>query len=162
MNRAEKKLFACVSVSAYDSYKTIEIDDKIPTPIERIEFLTKLHKEKIITFLTLRPIFPNTFIPVTEYINILEKSYKSCSAVITSGIYIDKDIIDRLKTFPKDYRYEKMTWSCFNDMIITNVDVSRELSAIKTFCKEKGVLVFEESIPAINYFYNEMINSCSG
>lgn len=156
MNSAGKNLFACVSISAYDSYKKIEISDKIPTPIERIEFLKKLYRENIITFLTLRPVFPNSFIPTTEYINILEKSYESCSAVITSGIYIDEDIINRIETFPKGYKSKKMAWSCFEYMRINKVDVSEELSNINTFCNERGVLVFPESITAINFFYTKI------
>ncbi|MDR2148246.1 MAG: hypothetical protein LBE91_17510 [Tannerella sp.] len=154
MKESGKLLFACVSISAYESYKKIEPSNKIPNPEKRIEFVKQLYENDIITFLTLRPIYPDAFIPTKEYLKILEKSYKFCNAVIASGIRVDDYIKDRLGTFPKDYVSKLTDWHCFNDMPIEEVNVEKELSEIDTFCREKNVCIFEESIPAMNYFYN--------
>jgi len=152
MKKSSKHLFACVSISAYNSYKKLEPNNNIPSPEKRIEFLKQLYNDGITTFLTLRPICPNSFIPTEEYIRILEKSYNSCNAVIASEIRVDKHIVKRLETFP-EFKYESQNWSCFKDMAIQVVDVKEELSVIKVFCEGK-VPVFDESIPAINHFYN--------
>lgn len=154
MKESDKFLFACVSISAYNSYKKIEPNNKIPSPEKRIAFLKQLYKSDIFTFLTLRPIYPTLFIPTKEYLEVLEKSYKFCDAIIASGIRVDDYIKDRLKTFPDNYMAKLEKWHCFNDMPIEEVNVKNELSEIKTFCEEKNVLIFEASIPAINHFYN--------
>jgi DNA repair photolyase len=153
MRESNKFLFACVSISAYNSYRQIEPNNKIPSPDKRIEFLKQLYDNDIITFLTLRPIYPDLFIPTKEYLEILEKSYKFCNAVIASGLCVDDYIVERLKTFPKDCVSKSEVWAYFN-MEVREIDVSKELSEIETFCKEK-VLVFEGSIPAMSHFYNQ-------
>ena len=155
MKKSGKFLFACVSISALHSHKKIEPNKKIPNPEKRIEFLKQLRENEIITFLTLRPIYPNSFIPTQEYLEILEKSYKFCNAVVASGICVDRYIIDRLKTFPQDYVAKSEVWAYF-DMEVREVDVSLELSEIEAFCKEKNIPVFRKSIPAINYHLNGM------
>ncbi|GHT52087.1 hypothetical protein AGMMS49982_11450 [Bacteroidia bacterium] len=149
MQDAGKKLFACISISAFGSYKKLEPNKITPTPAQRIEFLRAIYNEGITTFLTLRPICPDAFIPTSEYIEILEKSHKYCDAVITSGILVDNDIRDNLKDFP--FRGEKEQMSCFNKMDIEDIDVSNELAVIRAFCKVKNVSDFDKSIPAINY-----------
>jgi len=159
MEKSKKHLFACVSIPAYDSYKKLEPNSKIPNPEKRIEFLKQLYNNGITTFLTLRPICPNSFIPTGEYIKILEKSYTFCNAVIASGIHVDEHIVKRLKTFP-EFKHKQKKWACFNNMAIQVVDVKEELLAIKMFCKGK-VRIFKTSIPAINHFYNKTKGSHS-
>jgi len=154
MKESNKFLFACVSISAYNSYKKIEPNNKIPSPEKRIEFLKQLYENDIITFLTLRPVYPTLFIQTKEYLEIIEKTYNFCDAIIASGIRIDDYIKDRLKTFPKNYMAKLEKWHCFNDMPIEEVNVKSELSEIETFCKDRNVLIFEASIPAMNHFYN--------
>ena len=146
-----KKLFACISISALGSYKKLETNKIIPSPSQRIEFLKDLNKKGIITFLTLRPICPDLFIPTIEYLEILEKSYKYCDAIITSGIKVDKSIIKNLVNFPLDDNCKEERWHCFDEMPVKNPNVNNELSVIKAFCKVKKIPVFDESIPAINY-----------
>jgi organic radical activating enzyme len=152
MQKVGKKLFACISISAFNSYQKLEPNKIIPTPIQRIEFLKAIFKEGITAFLTLRPVCPNSFIPTSEYIEILDKSYKYCNAVITSGILVDNHILKNLNNFPWKYDdKEEEQMHCFNKMKVNIVDVSDELSIIKAFCKDKNVPVFDKSIPAINY-----------
>jgi len=152
MKEASKNLFACVSISAHHSYKKLELNDIIPPPEMRIEFLKQLYENDIVSFLTLRPICPNQFIPTQEYLEIIEKSYKFCAAVIASGIYVDDYVIERLKTFPEDCERKSKDWSCFGDIVINHIDVSKELSEIEDYCNKKNILFFKESIPAINHF----------
>ena len=153
MRKENKHLFACVSISANNSYKKIEPNNIIPSPEKRLKFVEQLYNNNIITFLTLRPIYPDKFISTREYLTILEKSYKYCNAVIASGISVDEYILKRLKTFPEKYVSKSKKWAYF-DMEVSDVDVSKELHEIEEFCERK-VPVFESSIPAINHFYNQ-------
>jgi len=152
MRNIGKELFACVSISALDSYKKLENNKIIPTPIQRMKFLRYIYNEGITTFLTLRPVCPDSFIPTIEYLEILEESYKYCSSVITSGIFVDNDIRKNLKNFP--FRGEEEQMRCFNKMEIEPIDVSSEIDTIKAFCKVKNTPIFNKSIPAINYQLN--------
>jgi DNA repair photolyase len=150
MKNVGKTLFACISISALGAYQKLEPNKIIPTPMQRIDFLRAIYNEGVTTFLTLRPICPDSFIPTLDYIEILEKSYKYSHAVITSGILIDESIRINLKGFPFSGKKEQMR--CFNKMMVETIDVSNELNAIKAFCKVKNVPVFDKSIPAINNF----------
>ena len=151
MQSIGKKLFACISISAFTSYQKLEPNGIIPAPILRIEFLKTVYQKGITTFLTLRPVCPDSFIPTLEYLEILEKSYKYCNAVITSGILVDDSILKNLKNFPLDDSLIEEQWHCFDNMPVKIVDVNNELSAIKAFCEVKNIPVFDNSIPAINY-----------
>lgn len=92
MHKDKKKLFACVSISAYDSYKKLEPNDLISTPKQRIKFIKNLYSSNISTFLTLRPVCPNSYIPTKEYIDILGEVGSNCTGVISSGIMVNNEI----------------------------------------------------------------------
>jgi DNA repair photolyase len=155
MKDAGKLLFACVSISAYQSYKKMEPNNKIPTPEQRINFVRELYQENIITILTLRPVAPDSFIPTQEYLDVLEQLYNSCSAVISSGIYIDEDIQKRLKL--PQYDCDEENWRCFNEMLMQKLKVETELKKIENACKAKKLPFFRESLPSVNFFYNKLI-----
>lgn len=146
------RLYACVSISAYNSYKKLEPNERIPTPQKRIEFVKNLYRNKIKTFLTLRPICPNSYIPTSEYCTILEKVGNNCTGVISSGIVVNKEILKQLVDFPKSYSYQKKPiMKCLeqNNLFVEYVNVDNELQTIRKKCKECGVHFYSESIPAI-------------
>lgn len=150
-----KRLFACVSISAYNSYKKLEPCNVIPTPNQRIEFIKKMFGNKIITFLTIRPVCPKEFIPTNEYIDIIKDIGQMCSGIISSGIVLNKDIINKLDGFPKNYSYvEKPIMSCLkqDNLLVKYVNVEEELNSIQLKCKQSQIPFFSGSIEAIQSY----------
>lgn len=157
MREKNKILFACVSISAYQSFRKLEPSSKIPTPDKRIEFLSNLFNCGIFTFLTLRPICPNEFIKKSEYIDIIKKAHKYFHAIISSGIYVDNTILKNLKKFPA-FHSNTARLSCFDEMEVQAVNVEEELLCIEKFCKNKMIPFFRTSILALNYIYDRYQN----
>ena len=152
MRKDKKMLCACVSISAYDSYKKLESNSMIPTPNQRIEFIKKMYNSGILTFLTLRPICPNDYIPTNEYINILSDVGNNCSGVISSGIVVNDDILKRLNGFPIDFRAnEKLIMPCLcqDNLYVKYIDVEVELRTIKEYCVQHSIPFYSGSVDAI-------------
>lgn len=162
MYNDRKKLFACISISAYESYKKLEPSVLIPTPKQRIEFIKKLYEYNVSTFLTLRPVCPDSFIPTKEYIYILDEMAGNCTGVISSGIVVNSEILKQLNGFPIEFDFEeKPIMPCLHqdNLVVKYVEVERELEIIKDYCMKKKIPFYSGSIDAIkssmNYFKNE-------
>lgn len=153
MKVANKDLYVCVSVPALKSYKKIESSFLIPSPDERIDFVKQIYERNIYTILTLRPLFPNSFIPISEPLEILQRCKAHVSAVISSGIVVDDTILRNLETFPKDITYnEGKLMKCLEqDINVRYVNVEQEYSEIEKFCKTHNIYLNEHSIPVIQY-----------
>ena len=149
MKCSRKCLFACVSISAYDTYEKIEPNSNIPSPPERINFLKQLHANEIITFLALRPIFPDFIIPTGECIKIIDEAFAYCDAIIASEFRFDEDILQNLAHNEEITDHKTDFWSCFDGMAIEKAKVDNEMQIIKAFCIDKAPL-YNSSIPAIN------------
>jgi|GEM_PF-2773276 len=148
-------LFACISISAYNSYKKLEPNIVIPTPDERINFMETLKKHDILTILTLRPVCPNEYINTEEYLNIIDKSKNYCDAIISSSIIVDDTIMKNLKEFPKNIKYiEKPIMNCLKqkNLNMKYLDLKKELLKIKNYSVKNNIPFFKKSIPAIDYF----------
>lgn len=153
MLKERRRLFACVSISAYDSYKKLEPNCIIPSPQERIRFVKELYKNQITTFLTLRPICPNSYIPTIEYLKILEKVDRKCDGVISSGIVVNDQILKKLTGFPSDFKSTTdLIMPCLHQdgLFVEYVNVEEELINIKKKCEEIGVPFYKCSIEAIS------------
>lgn len=153
MKTVGKNLYFCISIPALDSYKKMEPNGIIPSPLERIEFLIKLSKKGIITFLTIRPLCPNSFIPINEPLEIIKRCKGYAKLVVASGIVVDEKILSQLKGFPKDFIFtESFLMSCLKNKIkVKYVDVDYELSLISKYCREEQIPFFNESMEAIRY-----------
>lgn len=153
MKILNKDLYVCVSIPALKSYKKIESSPLIPSPDERIDFVKRIYERKIYTVLTLRPLFPNSFIPISEPLEILQRCKDHVSAVISSGIVVDDTILRNLGTFPKDITYnEGKLMKCLEqDINVKYVDVKQEYSEIEKFCQIHKIYLNEHSIPVIQY-----------
>ncbi len=152
MTANEHRLFACVSISAYNSYKKLEPNRMIPAPEKRIEFIKKLHINNLKTFLTIRPICPNSYIPTTEYCRIIEQVGNNCRGVISSGIVVNKEILKRLVGFTNNYTYQKKPiMKCLEqkNLYVEYVNVDDELQTIQKKCEEYGIHFYSESITAV-------------
>lgn len=153
MKEQNKDLFFCSSISALESYKKLEPNPIMPSPIQRIENMKKVYNLGIYTVLTLRPLCPDIFIPIKESIDIIEMCKQHTSVVLSSGIVIDDEILHKLIGFPEDFvSQEKPLMSCLkNNLTMRYVDVYGELRKIEKKCKECGLPFFEHSLPAIQY-----------
>lgn len=156
MRRNGNQLYFCVSIPAYESYQLLEPNPIIPTPRERLSFLKKIHIGRINTILTIRPLCPNEFIPISESIRLINEINGYCSAIISSGIVVDDSILSKLNEFPNKFDYEeKKLMNCLeNNIIVKYVNVKKELGQIEIACKNVGIPFFQNSLPAINYISN--------
>lgn len=157
MSENGNTLYFCVSIPALKSYKLLEPNHLTPSPQKRIEFLKQISKMGICTILTIRPLCPESYIPISESLEIIKELKNHCQAVISSGIVVNDCIIGRLNGFPKDVEYiEGKIMNCLqNDTKVKYINVDKELYKIECFCKQCNIPFFNSSLPAINYLYNE-------
>ena len=153
MRNEGKNLFFCISIPALESYKKLESNPIIPTPQQRIEFLSEVYASGIDTFLTVKPLCPNEFIPIEEALEIIDRCKDYSTVVLSSGIVVDNHILKRLKGFPIEYKSEQAPlMKCLeNDISVQYVEVSKELSQIEALCSEYKLPFFQHSMPAIQY-----------
>lgn len=153
MKEKNRDLFFCASIPALQSYKKLEPNPIIPEPILRIENLKNVFNLGVYTVLTLRPLCPNTYIPIKEINEIIEMCQYHSSVVLSSGIVVDDEILHKLVGFSSDFAcQEKPLMPCLkNNLSMRYVDVTEELEEIKKKCKECAVPFFEHSLPAIEF-----------
>lgn len=153
MQRYNKQIFIAISVNAIESINICENIKKVCTPHERIKFIKKLSKENLSPILMLRPIFPNQMIPINECLNIIEKTHQYVSCVVSSGLGINTDILNRLGKKEDDFLYSKNQEYLQGaiDCEIKFIDVDYEIKKISEKCRELDVPLFEHSMPALNY-----------
>lgn len=161
MNEEGKNLFFCVSIPALESYKKLENNPIIPTPEERMHFLSEVYTKGIDTFLTIKPLCPDEFIPIDEALEIINRCKDYSIVVLSSGIVVDNNILKRLKGFPLDFnsQTEPLMQCLENDIPVEYVDVSDELTKIKNLCNEYDVPFFQHSMPAVKYVKSLKLNN---
>lgn len=153
MKAENKDLYFCASIPALQSYKRLEPNPIIPNPYQRMENLKRVYDRGIQTFLTLRPLCPDSYIPIKEVLEIIEICEKSTSIVLSNGIVVDDEILNKLKGFPQNFAcQQKPLMPCLkNNLSMKYVDVEKELDIIKQKCKSLKLPFFEHSLPAIKY-----------
>ena len=148
-----KHLFIAVSLNAIESYSVSENVSLIHSPSERIEFIKKLALNNFRPIVMIRPVFPDSMIPVTECCRIVRelKGYISC--VVTGGLGINKDILKRLGLKENDFKYisDQTYLQGAIDCEIKFIDVDSELNQIKKECEKLNIPFFLHSMPALNY-----------
>jgi DNA repair photolyase len=160
MKKKEKDLFFCSSIPATSSYKKLESGSLIPTPYERMDFLKDVYDLGIFTFLTIRPLCPNDFIPVDEALEIIDKCHSFSSAIISSGIFVNKHILERLKSFPAYTSGGKESlMECLKNNHLSGEypNVENELTIIRNRCQKHDKKLFEHSCPAIEYIKSKKL-----
>ena len=88
MNNEGKDLFFCISIPALESYKKLESNPAIPTPYQRMKFLSEVYNQGIDTFLTIKPLCPTEYIPIDEALKIIEECKNYSTVVLSSGIVV--------------------------------------------------------------------------
>lgn len=154
----KKDLFFCASIPALYSYKKLEPNPIIPNPYQRIDNFISIFKAGIKTILTLRPLCPDIYIPTQEIIEIIELCKDNTSAVLSSEIVVNDEILYKLKGFPKDFSScEKPLMPCLkNNLSMKYVNVEKELEIIKKKCEELQLPFFKHSLPAIEFLKKQV------
>ena len=155
MLRSGRLLTACVSIPAIASIKKLEPSSRIPSPKRRIRFLHQLHGLNIATVLTLRPLFPQSFIPIDELIDIIVSAASASSAVLSSGIVLEEGVQSRLRKLPADlHTVRAPLMPCLgNKYDVLYVDVEPELRTLRDVCSKRGLPFFTESISAVLHIH---------
>lgn len=146
-------LFFCSSIPALESYQKLENNPLIPTPWQRMNFLKEVYNLEIDTFLTIKPLCPNEFIPINEALEIIDTCKDYTTSVLSSGIVVDKNILNRLKNFPTNFKCtEKPLMECLeNNIMVQYVNVDNELTQINNLCEQYNIPFFQHSMPAFQY-----------
>lgn len=160
MEEVNKQLFIAVSLNATDSIGVCENTYKVPTPDERVAFLKELSEIGLCPILMIRPVFPDSLIPVTECEKLIESTREYISCVVSSGLGINEFILKRLNvkesefSYKKDQEYLQGAINCE----IKFIDVDEELKRIYKKCESLTVPIFEHSMPALNYIADKALS----
>ena len=154
MDKVGKRLFVAVSIFATKSFALSENPNKVPSPYERIKFLEKMSQEKIDTITLIRPVFPNSIVPIEELYEIVDLCSEFNSCVVSSGLAVNDNILWRLGLKSEDFCYINNAKYLEGAMEgkLQFVNVSKELSSLKQHCKEKKVKFFDHTLKAINFY----------
>ena len=149
------QLFIAVSVCAEQSYGFTEQKGVCPTPQQRLLNLERVHNVDIKTILLVRPVFPDSIIPVYECKILIERSKSYINAVVSSGLIVTNKIIERLGLRDNGLLYQSDGDSEYLADLEPGkakyVDVDNELNEIQDFCISNSIQFFKHSIPALNY-----------
>lgn len=148
-------LYVAESICATRSYVVTENKTRCPTPWERMKTIESLHTHRIKTLVFLRPVFPNSIIPITECHEVIESISTSVDAIVSSGLIVTPGILNRLNLKLTDLPLLERGDSEYLDDIpqseIHYVNVEEELYQIEKRCDECGIPFFRHSIWALNY-----------
>lgn len=145
----------CISVPAYDSYNKIEDETLIPTPQQRIDFAGQLKRLGITSIVTIRPLFPDSYIPQEEIHTIIDACIGKADAIITGGLCVTDRIINDLDMSFGTFSYLKDADSEYLkgvDKKFKEVDVRKEMKDMEDYCQKRRIPFFRHTLEALNYF----------
>ncbi|MDR3293385.1 MAG: hypothetical protein LBT20_04690 [Clostridiales bacterium] len=146
-------LFVCSSIPALESYRKLEPSKYMPSPRERIRFLRDVHNEGIITFLTLRPLFPDYYINTTELLQLIDEAQDASDIVLSSGIVVNEDNLKKLCGFNVKKATTGHLMNCLDnaDISVQYVDVTNELKLLNEKSCFLQLPFFSESLIAVKF-----------
>lgn len=154
MKEAGLLLVVAVSIPARESYGLLEQESIICKPEERIDVLRRLNEKGIKTILMVRPLMPNSIIPLSEVFDLISSSQNYVNAVVSSGIAVNDVILERLGLQSSSFNY--MDGNNAEFLIgaevpgIQYVDTEDEIRRVANYCEEKNIKFFRHSLDAIN------------
>ena len=156
-----KQLFIpCISIVSYSYPNTIENPLLVPPSKDRLDFLIRLSKKGIPCFLTLRPTFPFSIVPLEEIERILDYVGNAPASLLGEVFLIDQEdeIARRLNLPPNDLKQIIVSSMTFIKQPTKwkKQYLKKEFEAIQNLCKERGLPFFLRSMSAINYI-NQII-----
>lgn len=161
MNDNGNHLFLAVSVCAGKSYGITESINLCPTPEARLENLKQAHECQINTLLIIRPLFPDTIIPVQECIQMIQKAKSYIDVVISSGLIVTQKIEEKLHLANKNIKYsvngDSEYLANLNKEGVKYLDVEEELKKIELCCKKNAIPFYLHSMPALNHINEKVL-----
>lgn len=161
MNDNGNRLFLAVSVCAEKSYGITESINLCPTPEARLENLKQAYECKINTLLIIRPLFPDTIIPVTECIQMIQKAKSYIDVVVSSGLIVTQKIEEKLHLENKNIKYsvngDSEYLADLNKEGVKYLDVEEELKKIELYCKKIDIPFYLHSMPALNHISEKVL-----
>ena len=145
----------CISIPALESYRKIENAELIATPTQRIDFAGQLKAIGINTFVSIRPLFPASFISTNEIHRLVDQCGDKIDGILTGGLYATDNILKNLQipretlTFCNEADSEYLLGI---EKTFHAVDVENEIRDLEAYCKSKSILFFRHSMEALNYF----------
>ena len=147
-------LVVAVSIPAMESIYLLERKELVSSPEERIDLLRRLHEKGIKTILMIRPLLPNSIIPIEEAFQLIKLSENYIDAVVSSGLAVNAAILDRLGF--SDYSFDYMPGENAEFLIgaevpdIKYVDTEKEIASITNYCNENNIIFHRHSLDALN------------
>jgi len=152
MERHGKKFFFAVSIPALKSSSVTECVSKVPSPTERLDFMKRLYDKKVTTIALIRPLYPDTIVPLNEIYEIIDRCSKNVHCIVSGGLGVNDDVLMRLGMDATDFSYvDKPYLQGAIDCDIKFIDVTLEMQALIEKCQSVGIPFFEHSMPALNY-----------
>ncbi len=158
MKNTGNNITFCISVPAMNSYVKIEDSSIIATPIQRIGFAEKLHNEGVKSIVTIRPLFPASYISLEEIHNIVDQCENKVDAIITGGLCANDNILKRLGICKENIKYLSESDSEYLIGVkeqFNQIDVTSEINDLQSYCKTKGIPFFKHSMEALNHLKNQ-------
>lgn len=155
MKASSNCLSFCISIPALQSYAKIENAEIIATPSQRIDFAGQLKALGICTFVTIRPLFPSTYISTDEIHQIVDSCADKVNGILTGGLCVTDRIIEKLQIPRDSLQYLGASDSEYlqgvgKDFLAVNVE--KEIQDLDAYCKSKQIPFFRHSMEALNYF----------
>lgn len=153
MEKNDKKIIVACSVFATKSYATSENPHVVPSPYERLNFIKHLSDCGVKTFVIIRPVFPNSIIPIDELHELVDECKKINVCVVSSGLAVNDDICWRLDLDSTKLQYLKDVHYLEGAMegTLEFINVESELAELKQYCNKEGVTFFDHTLQALNY-----------
>lgn len=153
MENDGKQLFIACSINASSSWTKYENELSVPSPEKRFVFLEALNQNGLNPILMLRPVFPSNLIPSDELLEIVESAKGTVSCIVTGGLGVNDDVLNRLGLGEQDlcYNQDQEYLQGAIECEIKFVDVERELEIISRKCDEINIPLFLHSMQALNY-----------
>lgn len=155
MKEYGKKLVIAISIPAMMSYSITEDSNAISSPEERCEVIKRIYNQGIPVIAMLRPVYPDSIIPVEELKRIIDNVSGNVDAVVSSGLAVNEEIKKRLNMENVIFKY--LEDNSQNYLVgseaknIKYIDVNEELGVLSDYCKNKGIPFFTHSMEALNY-----------
>lgn len=154
LKHKNKFLFACVSVTRYSDEVEYLEPYPIPSPLERLQTLKKLHDIGAVTVLALRPFLP--VVPTGDYIEVLQQAADYTDIVLGEVFYfisggkiekrifkqgVPKGVMAELKTQKMDFNSNEENWSVWEGEKIEK--------QLREYCKMNNIVFSMRSNMAI-------------
>ena len=149
MENEEKRLIFAESIFATDSYRISESEICAP-PRARIETLKKVKAKGIPTILMLRPVFPEKYVCLDEYKELLDSVKGYVNAVVTSGLIVTERILETLRISDEMDYGVNLGSEYLSSLENTNyVNVENELKFIVNECRKRNLRCYLHSMNVV-------------